>query len=71
MYQCTDEEADIALQKSLELGYRHFDTAFAYFNEEAIGKSLEKIINEGKIRREDIFLVTKVWFYAIIKRTYY
>jgi diketogulonate reductase-like aldo/keto reductase len=44
----------------LELGYRHIDTAFMYQNEAAIGKTLKKWFDSGKLKREDIFIVTKV-----------
>jgi len=40
-------------------GYIHIDTASAYRNEEAIGKALKKIFDQGKIKREDIFITSK------------
>ncbi len=46
-----------AVQWALEAGYRHFDTASFYANEESIGKA----VNESGIARSEIFLVTKVW----------
>jgi len=45
------------VKTALDIGYRHIDTASFYENEEAIGKA----INSSSIKREDIFLVTKVW----------
>jgi aryl-alcohol dehydrogenase-like predicted oxidoreductase len=45
---------------ALELGYRHIDTAYMYRNEAAIGKTLKKWFDSGKLKREDIFIVTKV-----------
>ncbi|KAF2076741.1 hypothetical protein CYY_001930 [Polysphondylium violaceum] len=40
-------------------GYIHIDTASAYRNEEAIGAALKKIFQQGKIKREDIFITSK------------
>lgn len=52
-----EEEAIASIKNALELGYRHIDTASFYGNEEFIGKA----IKDYKIKREDIFLVTKLW----------
>lgn len=41
---------------ALELGYRHIDTAQAYDNEEQVGEGIRR----SGVKREDIFLVTKV-----------
>lgn len=41
---------------ALKIGYRHIDTAFAYDNEEDVGKAIR---NSG-VHREEIFLVTKL-----------
>ncbi|KAG7883617.1 hypothetical protein KL938_002854 [Ogataea parapolymorpha] len=45
----------------LDAGYRHIDTAWYYGVEPILGEVLEEIFNEGKIKREDIFITTKVW----------
>ena len=46
---------DIVL-KALRSGYRHIDTAAAYGNESEVGKA----IKESGIRREEIFVTTKL-----------
>ncbi|MCX6089814.1 MAG: aldo/keto reductase [Candidatus Atribacteria bacterium] len=46
-----------AVMSALEIGYRHLDTAQFYQNEEEVGKAL----SQSPVRREDIFLTTKVW----------
>ena len=42
---------------ALEVGYRHIDTAKIYENEESVGEA----IKNSSIKREDIFVTTKVW----------
>ena len=43
------------------MGYRHIDTAYFYQNEAEIGKAIHDKIDDGTVKREDIFLVTKLW----------
>jgi len=49
------------LRNAFDLGYRHVDTAVLYGNESLIGESLRAIFSEGKYKREDIFIVTKLF----------
>lgn len=49
-----------ALEQALNLGYRHFDTAYKYQNEEIVGNAIQKWLGAGKGKREDLFIVTKV-----------
>uniref|UniRef100_A0A914BYU1 NADP-dependent oxidoreductase domain-containing protein n=2 Tax=Acrobeloides nanus TaxID=290746 RepID=A0A914BYU1_9BILA len=49
-----------ALEAALDAGYRHFDTAQAYGNEQIIGEFFDEKIKSGKIKRSDIFLTTKL-----------
>ncbi len=57
VYQVTKEECKESVLSALKVGYRHIDTAQAYYNEEQVGDA----IKESPVRREDIFLTTKVW----------
>lgn len=57
VYKVTDEEMETAIQAALDDGYRAFDTAYFYNNEEALGKALK---NSG-VPREDLFITTKLW----------
>ena len=57
VYQVTPEECERCVSDALEVGYRMIDTAQAYHNEEGVGRAWKK----SGIRREGIFLVTKVW----------
>jgi diketogulonate reductase-like aldo/keto reductase len=45
------------LPEALELGYRHFDTAQIYGNEDAVGQALA----ESGLERSELFVTTKVW----------
>ncbi|XP_063931790.1 aldo-keto reductase family 1 member A1-like [Zophobas morio] len=55
-----DNEIETALNTALQLGYRHIDTAAAYENENAIGRVLKQWISSGKLKREDLFITTKL-----------
>ncbi|CAG9832908.1 unnamed protein product [Diabrotica balteata] len=55
-----EEELTNALNKALEIGYRHIDTAAVYRNEHIIGKVLNEWISSGKVKREDLFITTKL-----------
>ncbi|WP_342268622.1 aldo/keto reductase [Spiroplasma endosymbiont of Aspidapion aeneum] len=58
VYQIRDLElCETAVLQALEIGYRGIDTAQVYANEEAVGEALSKT----NVKREDIFLTTKVW----------
>ncbi|GFG38337.1 hypothetical protein Cfor_10364 [Coptotermes formosanus] len=58
--QAADAELESALDAALEAGYRHIDTAYVYENEAAIGRVLAKWLNSGKVKREELFIVTKL-----------
>ena len=50
-----------AVGGALRAGYRFIDCASVYSNEDAIGKEIEKFLNEGDVRREELFITSKVW----------
>lgn len=54
------EELEKAIEQALECGYRHFDTASYYQNEHILGKVLRRWLDTGRVKREDLFIVTKV-----------
>lgn len=57
VYQVSKEDCKKSVLMALKAGYRHIDTAQAYFNEEEVGEALQ----ECGIARNEIFLTTKVW----------
>eukprot|EP01102_Stenamoeba_stenopodia_P017969 TRINITY_DN6523_c0_g1_i1.p1 TRINITY_DN6523_c0_g1~~TRINITY_DN6523_c0_g1_i1.p1 ORF type:complete len:314 (+),score=77.65 TRINITY_DN6523_c0_g1_i1:93-1034(+) len=50
-----------AIKKAVDLGYRSFDFSPAYQNEKEIGDALHEIISSGKVKREELFLTSKLW----------
>lgn len=48
------------VKEAIDIGYRHIDTAYLYGNEKEIGRAIRAKINDGVIKREDIFVTTKV-----------
>ncbi|XP_039863842.1 aldose reductase-related protein 2 isoform X2 [Simochromis diagramma] len=48
-----------AVETGIAAGYRHIDTAYSYQNEVDIGKALRSKMQQGIIRREDMFIVSK------------
>ena len=57
VFQVSPAECERCVSDALEVGYRMIDTAQAYQNEEGVGNAWRK----SGIKREDLFLVTKVW----------
>ncbi len=58
VFQVKPDEAERCVRDALAVGYRLIDTAQAYYNEEGVGAA----IKGSGLAREDIFLVSKVWF---------
>ena len=50
-----------ATKTALEVGFRHFDCAERYRNEQAVGEAMQEVFKAGKIQREDVFVTTKLW----------
>ena len=53
-------EVAAAVKGAASVGYRHFDCASVYGNEDAVGASLEAILRSG-IKREELWVTSKVW----------
>jgi diketogulonate reductase-like aldo/keto reductase len=50
-----------ATKVALDAGFRHFDCAERYRNEAAVGDALQAAFKAGTVRREDVFVTTKLW----------
>lgn len=58
VFQIQDpDQCEQCVSDALEVGYRLFDTASSYFNEEAVGNAIRK----SGISREELFVTTKLW----------
>ncbi len=53
----------IVKEAILNHGYRLFDGAWIYRNENEVGNGIHEALEEsqGKIKREDLFITTKLW----------
>jgi diketogulonate reductase-like aldo/keto reductase len=50
-----------ATQAALEAGFRAIDTAERYGTEKEVGEAMQEVFKEGKIKREEVFVATKLW----------
>lgn len=50
-----------AIKTALEVGFRHLDCAERYRNEDAVGDAMLEAFKAGAVRREDVFVTTKLW----------
>ena len=55
-----ESETKSVVDVALDAGYSLIDTAYLYFNERYIGDTLKRRMDEGKLKREDIFVTSKV-----------
>ena len=52
-----DDNTEKAVIEALKIGFRHIDTAHAYFNERGVGRGIKK----SGVPRKDIFVTSKLW----------
>ena len=57
VFQMTSAEVDAHLPEAIAAGYRHIDTANAYFNEVAVGRA----VASSPVAREDLFITSKLF----------
>jgi diketogulonate reductase-like aldo/keto reductase len=50
-----------ATKAALEAGFRQLDSAERYRNEKEVGEALQEVFQAGKIKREEVFIATKLW----------
>ena len=50
-----------AVEMAIKAGYRLIDTASAYRNHKEVGAAIKKCIDEGVVKREELFITSKLW----------
>src|SRR3954447_8482398 len=50
-----------ATKAALEAGFRQLDTSERYRNEKEVGEAMQEVFAAGNIKREDVFVATKLW----------
>jgi len=60
-YKLEENEIVDVIEKAIDIGYRHFDCAFIYANEQPIGKVFNQLFNKQIIQRSQLFLTSKLW----------
>ncbi len=50
-----------AVRAAVEVGFRHLDAAERYRNEAEVGVALKELFADGAVRRDDLFVTTKLW----------
>ncbi len=62
VFQIMDQKVcEESVISAVHAGYRLIDTAAIYGNERAVGKAIQKVIAEGVVTREELFITTKLW----------
>ena len=49
-----------AVRTAIRLGYRHFDCAMVYQNEQKIGEVFDEVLSRGILDRDELFISDKV-----------
>ena len=57
----TAEQVSNAVAGAIRAGYRMFDCAACYGNEDQIGEVFKAAFDEGVVERKDLYIMTKVW----------
>lgn len=62
VFQIPDHDAcKQAVLDAVRNGYRLIDTAAVYMNEEAVGEAIKELVEGGEVKREELFITTKLW----------
>jgi 2,5-diketo-D-gluconate reductase A len=56
-----ENELSNIVREAIMHGYRMFDTSPVYGNEKAVGKALLECMQHGLVKRQELFIVSKLW----------
>lgn len=60
-WKSTEGQAATAVKAAIDAGYKHIDCAACYGNEIEVGTAFKAAFDSGKIKREDLFVTSKLW----------
>ena len=60
-FQLSNSQAENSVYWALKAGMRLIDTARIYGNEDGVGRGIRRAIKDGIVKREEIFVTTKMW----------
>ncbi len=61
VWQVADAEAPAVIGEAVAAGYRAIDTAAIYENEAGVGTAIQAALKSGAVKRDDLFITTKLW----------
>ncbi|OAI53430.1 4-dihydromethyl-trisporate dehydrogenase [Planctomyces sp. SCGC AG-212-M04] len=61
LWKLPREVAAERVMKAIDVGYRHLDSACDYGNETEVGEGIRRSIQAGKVRRDDLWITSKLW----------
>lgn len=60
-WKLTGDTAANIVEAAIKAGYRHLDCAMVYQNEAEVGRGIKAAIDQGIVKREDLFITSKLW----------
>ena len=61
LWKVDNAAAPALVEEAVRAGWRHFDCASDYGNEAEVGVGLQKVLQSGGVRREDLWVTSKLW----------